>query len=766
MLQRGISSDLNSIVHFILGIKKSRKAHIFLCLALTVMLHTKAGAQLPQQSYNWKNVQIHGGGFVDGVIYHPSEKDLMYCRTDMGGAYKWNAVLKNWEPLLDWVAYKDNNLMGVESIALDPANPNRLYMACGTYTASPGPNAILLSANRGKTFKRVDVPFKMGGNENGRGNGERMAVDPNNGDIIYMGTRIDGLWKSEDRAATWTRVSAFPFPVNQPAETTAKGTIQPKSNGIIFIIFDGNSRLKNRSAILYAGISGKEQENIYRSIDGGQTWLPLPGQPAGLMPTHGILAADGMLYISYSSSPGPDVASDGAVYKYDPQQHKWRDITPVKPQPETQKGFGYAAVAVDARHPETIIASTYHRYGKAGGEDIFRSLDGGQSWHPIFTGSGGGKLDYSSAPYIVHTGIHWLFDLEIDPFDSNHAIFTTGYGLHETFDLTDADHNKPTTWRVMNNGIEETVGLDLLSPPKGVALISAIGDYGGFVHHNLDTPAPEGNFTNPSFSNTNSISCAVENGDIIARVGESSGINFGYSLNGGKSWQAAQGQPQSNSKGGSVCVSASGKSWIWTPQKSVPYKTSDRGATWVPIDNLPVNTRVIADQVNPSKFYAMDLYGGKLYISIDSGSTFSEYELWLPNGYPKRANRGDNRGGQDQIYATPGKEGDLWIAAFDGLYRSNGGDFRFAKMDQVTEIHAFGFGKAAPKRNFPALFLAGTVRGKDGIFRSDDAGETWVCINDTRHRLGLILQITGDPKKYGRVYVGTHGRGIFYGDIN
>ena len=127
-------------------------------------------------------------------------------------------------------------------------------------------------------------------------------------------------------------------------------------------------------------------------------------------------------------------------------------------------------------------------------------------------------------------------------------------------------------------------------------------------------------------------------------------------------------------------------------------------------------------------------------------------------------NRGDNRGGQDRIYTTPSKEGDLWVASFDGLYHSYDAGKVFTKLSGVQEIHAFGFGKAAPKAESAALYLVGIVNGLRGIFRSDDAAKSWVRINDDQHQWGLILQVTGDPKKYGRVYVGTHGRGTVYGD--
>lgn len=137
----------------------------------------------------------------------------------------------------------------------------------------------------------------------------------------------------------------------------------------------------------------------------------------------------------------------------------------------------------------------------------------------------------------------------------------------------------------------------------------------------------------------------------------------------------------------------------------------------------------------------------------------------LPGGLPKPGgDRMDARAGQDQLYPTPGKAGDLWIAAFDGLYHSADGGATFAKLPHVEILHSFGFGKAAPGHADPALYMVGTVEGIRGIFRSIDFGQSWAMINDPAHQWGLVLQIAGDPKQFGRVYVGTHGRGVFYGD--
>jgi hypothetical protein len=43
-------------------------------------------------------------------------------------------------------------------------------------------------------------------------------------------------------------------------------------------------------------------------------------------------------------------------------------------------------------------------------------------------------------------------------------------------------------------------------------------------------------------------------------------------------------------------------------------------------------------------------------------------------------------------------------------------------------------------------------------------GKFWVRINDDAHQYALPLQITADPRIYGTVYLGTHGRGVLCGD--
>lgn len=60
-------------------------------------------------------------------------------------------------PLFDWLSDQDTGLLGVESIALDPSAPAKVYLSAGIAYLNGGASAILKSTDYGKTFTRVDV---------------------------------------------------------------------------------------------------------------------------------------------------------------------------------------------------------------------------------------------------------------------------------------------------------------------------------------------------------------------------------------------------------------------------------------------------------------------------------------------------------------------------------------------------------------------------------------------------------------------------------
>ncbi len=700
----------------------------------TGMSINKGNARPSSEAYTWKSVEIVGGGFIPGIIFSPVQKDLVYARTDIGGVYRWNPATKRWIPLTDWVGWDDWNLLGGESIAADPVDANRVYVAAGEYTNfwSPINCAILRSTNQGNTFERIDMPFKLGGNEDGRSIGERLAIDLNKNSILYLGTRNDGLWKSTDYASTWEQVTNFPV-----------------SNQIGFILFDTRSSKKGTpSSIIYVG-TGDSKTSLYYSKDEGKTWEAVPGQPTqNIIPHHGILDMRGNLYLTYSNGLGPNNVSNGAVWKYNTNTGVWTDITPEKPG-----GFGYAGLAIDNAHPSTIMVSTLDRWSV--GDTLFRTTDAGSTWVDIGPET---IRDSSISPYLnwgeksAKLG-HWIGDLEIDPFNSNHALYVTGATMWGTDNLTEVDSNKVSSWTVRAEGIEETAVEDLISPPQGAHLLSGLGDICGFRHDDLTKSPSQGMMQNPIFGGTVSLDFAEQKPMIMARVGRGWRYYGAYSIDGGSTWSPFATGPGNNSQAGKVAVSADGKIMIWTPENGTAYSTGDFGKTWTICSRIPGGVFVTSDRVNPNKFYGYDNKTGTIYVSSDGGKSFVAKATNLPNH--------DGR-----ITAVPDKEGDLWLTNGNGgIYHSTNSGESFSKVSNVEEGYTLGFGKAKSGFNYMTIYLVGEVNDVRGVFRSDDVGTTWIRINDDQHQYGWIGRIiTGDPRIYGRVYLGSNGLGIHYGD--
>jgi photosystem II stability/assembly factor-like uncharacterized protein len=682
----------------------------------------------------------------------------------------------DWIPLTDFLGRNDNN--GVLSVAVDPRDAGRIFFTTGQYVESWAPDAVLVyTEDGGESWSRTALPFKLGGNQDGRSAGERLQVDPNAGHILLLGTNDAGLWASADSAANWARVESFP------------------EASLTFVLFDERSGEENTpTPVIYAGVNTLTAENLYRSLDGGVTWTAVPGQPVGLIPNHARLDNDGVLYISYANHLGPNNMTDGAVWKLDAAGDSWTDITPLVPGTNPGDTFGYGGLSVDRNNPGVIVVTTIDRWNYR--DEIFRSLDGGETWFELRPFNEW----QSDSPWIFwHESPedyfpHWMGDIEIDPHNPERAMFVTGGGIWMTRDITAADprechrggHHKKDrhwkehrkdchrkhhgkqdrqkiVWEFFNRGLEETVPLGLISPPEGRApLLSALGDIGGFYHQDLDRYPRDRHFFDPVGSTNTWIDFAELNPSKVVRSnwGDARG---NLSQDGGRTWTDLPGAPtEALSAGpGAIALSADGARLLWIPKTGVPYYSTDDGASWQPSSGAPADPNSYltmyptADRVNPEKFYIYDPVGATLHVSNDGGETFTRTASGL-SGFA---------GGI--LRAVPGREGHLWLPrAWDGLYRSTDSGATLTRVSSVQEGYQIGFGAAAPQADYPAIYLWGRVKGTTGVFRSDDEGETWVRINDDDHQYGWINLLIGDPRTYGRVYIGTAGRGIVYGDID
>jgi BNR/Asp-box repeat len=593
--------------------------------------------------------------------------------------------------------------------------------------------------------------------------GERLAIDPNLTSTLYFGSRTTGLWTSPDFAKTWTQVKGFP---TTGVTNNDGGT---GGYGLTFVVFDPHSGTPGSpTPAIYVGVGVTSGTALYRSTDAGATWQAVAGQPAGMMPHHAVLDGCGNIYLAYNNGSGPNSITSGAVWVFNTASGTWANVSP--PNPQNLTG-GFGGIAADAAHPGTLIVTTIDRWTH---DEIYRTTNGGANWAPLESAA---QIDVTGAPWVLWHKASvgtpgWMGDVEIDPFNPARALYITGGGIWSSDDITAADTSAPTHWTFEDDGLEETVVQDLISPPAGAPLLSAVGDIGGFRHDDLDVSPPGGFFANPAFTTTSNLDFAQAAPNIVVRVG-SGGLGGAYSTDGGTTWAPFANAPAAPTGttfrgSGSIAVSADGTTFLWAPQGQggpgvTPAYSQNNGTTWTPCAGLAAGVRVAADRVNPLKFYASgrNASGQSLmYVSTDGGANFVPV-AGSPSGRPR---------------PVFGIEGDVWVPTGAGLYHSQDSATTFVQVPQANAVQdggqvqqvnsaaAVGFGMPAPGQSYPAVYLAGSVDGVWGTYRSDDVGATWLRIDDPQHQFGWINCVTGDPRIYGRVYLGTGGRGILYGD--
>jgi len=710
------------------------------------------------QSYSWSNVAIEGGGYVPNVMFHPTEQNLLYARTDIGGAYRRGPNDSQWVPLLDWVNPDVWWYAGCDAIGVDPTDSNRLYIAVGEYAIpggsgnSDGNGAMLVSDDQGATFTTVPLSFQNGSNDNGRNAGERIGVDPTTPSDVYFGSADAGMWLSTDHGSSWNNMTGFPSSVlsSNPGRTS--------NVGIVAVV----PYSKNGSTpAVYAGVSGtgtgSDPKGLYVTTQAGSvsaSWTAVSGQPTGMLVAHVVRGPNGNLYIDYINAEGPNGLTASAVWEFTPGSNwtsgTWRQIT--------LPGTPIGGIAVDPSQSGVLLFSTVDHWSPS--DTRYYSTNDGASWREV--GHSGGSYNSSLSPYIGTGSQNWESGVAIDPYNSAHAIYGSGGTVWETTNLTAANSGNTVDWSIGAVGIEENDLNALVAPPTGnTILLSGMGDWTGFAHTNLSQSPSQGNIGNGVNGSAYFVSFDFVQNDPTTVVGvlqtgwsAYTGPGLGQiSTNGGLNWSAFGSIPSGvTGKGtGMIAIAEDGSSVVWAPaETSSVWSSTNKGATWSAASGIPAQADVVSDRIKAGAYYGFK--SGTLYGSTNGGQSWTTIQSGLPSS--------------GTLLILPDAQGDLWLGTPSGLYHNTGTptSVKLSQISGVSSVTFLTFGKAASGQTTPALYIWGTLpSGSLGLYQSINSGAGWTQINNDQHQgWGGVKLIEGDMRTFGTVYIGTNGRGIVW----
>jgi hypothetical protein len=252
----------------------------------------------------------------------------------------------------------------------------------------------------------------------------------------------------------------------------------------------------------------------------------------------------------------------------------------------------------------------------------------------------------------------------------------------------------------------------------------------------------------PILGSTDSLDSAEHAPLIVVRAGSGNGKKGSFSIDGGVDWREFPTEPP-GANGGSIVLNSTAQVILWATGGAT-WESFDFGATWSKCAGLAGRVQLVADRVAPTRLYAVS--ASTVFVSDDTGAHFAAIDA---TGFP---------GQHGTVRAVTDRVGDLWAPSDAGLFHSIDGAKSFGRLPLVDAAQSVGFGKGAPGSAYPAIFINGKVQGRTGVFRSDDGGRSWIRITDDQHEYAVRNVVIGDPRIYGRVYLGTNGRGVLYGD--
>jgi PKD repeat protein len=566
------------------------------------------------------NVPTGGGGAgrLNCVRFNPSNPSIIYAGAPVGGLWVNNGGS-------GWITNTTTlPSLGVNDVAVDPVDPNVMYLATGDMDASDSYGVgVLKSTDGGFTWNITGLNTLV---SQGR-QVSRVLINPNDHNMVFAGTSM-GLFKSTDAGVTWTKTLA--------------------SNPIKDMEFKpGNP------SVVYAIAS----KTFYRSTNSGDSFLPVSvGLPTGTTSVNraaiAVTAADpSYVYIVYSDAvsngfygfyQSTDGGSSFNLKATSPNLLGW------DPNGGDSDGQGWYTLSIAA-------SPTNKDEVMVGGVNIWRTDDGGDNWNITAHWYGAGSIPY------VHADIH---DLIYRP-DGSACYASCDGGIFETTDAGASWTDKSDGlqigqmyrlgcaatdpdvviqgWQDNGTNLYSLSGWDRVMGGDGFECFidwsNANNMFGELYYGDISRSTNGG----ASFSNIkNNI---TEEGDwntpwqqdpIDPQTLYAAYKNVWKSTDFGNTWTQISTFGSSNLK--AMAVAPSDPNYIYVSNGSTMKKTTDGGANWTtvtyPLSGIDALTYIAVSTVNPDKIWITRSgysFDNKVYRSDDGGVSWINLSIGLPN---------------------------------------------------------------------------------------------------------------------------------------
>ncbi len=631
-------------------------------------------------------------GRVIGFAVDPNNSARYFVASASGGVWKTVNNGTTWTPVFD-----REGSYSIGSIALDPKNPLTVWVGTGENNSQRSVsygNGLYRSDDGGKTWRNVGLKTSehIG----------RIAIDPKDSNIVYVAAQGPlwgpggdrGLFKTTDNGRTWKNI------LNISENTGVTDVvIDPQNPETVY------AASYQRRRHMFTLIDGGPESAIYKSTDAGATWNKVrAGLPTTDMGRIGLAVSPVDSNVIYATVEAGD--RKGGVFRSNDRGGSWE-----KRNEFDAGAMYYARIVADPKDVDRIYVMNVF---------LMVSDDGGRTLR---------RLGEKSK----HVDNH---DIWIEPGNTDHYLVGCDGGIYESHDrganwefkrnlpvtqLYDITTDNATPFYNVYGGAQDNFAF---GGPSRTRSVSGIVNSDWFV-----TQGGDGFRTQVDPEDPNIVYAELQHGNLVRDdrlTGERMGIQPAIGRNEDPlrwNWDSP------------FIISPHSHTRLYFAADKL-FRSDDRGDSW----------KVIS---------------GQLSRGLDRDKLPVMGKIWSMDAVAKNQSTAFF-GNASALAESPKKDGLIYIGTDDGLIQiTEDGGKNWRKVEKLPDVSELAYVSRIVASNHDTNTVYAAIENhqnadfKPYLFKSTDAGRTWISIKSNLPANGSVWAIAEDHVNPNLLFVGT-----------